>query len=206
METESETRAREHFERVTADHQMRIIHDDDLYRELLFASPGTFMYSFTIVTWPNHLAINGDLDSGYTFSHIRGMIYFFQSDTAPINPHYWAEKITNRAAQEATREYSQRAMEARVTQALIDMADSEEMSCKVLTELWNQHVRNEMADMSTESDARRTIERFSYGNRCFPDVWEWGLRDWTHSYLLCCHAIRFAVETYTKSKQELKDV
>lgn len=193
----AEKRAREHFERVTADHKMSILHDDGLYRHLRFQTPATWNYGYDIVTWPGHLALNGDLDSGYVFSRIRDMIDFFASGPG-INPQYWAEKITNSTAREATRRYSEELLREQVEQAARQRAEEGDYTYDAIMAAWREHIA--YREMSVEHVAHESLrdfrvdrdDHFGFG----PDTWEWSLRDWDHVYLLCCFAIRAGVDAY----------
>lgn len=99
MADPQEERARQHFEKLIADHEMHIFHEDGLYRQVRYHAPDTRTYWFDLVTWPGYLAINGDLVSGFTFSRENDMFSFFwdhygSDDPFYINPQYWEEKIT----------------------------------------------------------------------------------------------------------------
>lgn len=196
-ESVTEKKAREQFEEATADHTMRVLHDDDVYRHLLFRAEDSIFYYYALTTWPGHLAINGDLDSGYVFARAHDMIGFFASGP-DINPHYWSEKITNHDARAGTREYSEAVMRERVAEELREMAESEEVEAAVIEAAWTKQTR--MLDFSTEEVAREAIQNFTYVGRRFPDSWEWDLRDWKTSFLLSCHAIRTGVQTYLKAR------
>jgi hypothetical protein len=102
----NEAKIRAQFEEATKDHAMEVLRDDGLYRHLQFRAPGTYIYSYDLVTWPGYLAINGDLVSGYTFARIPDMFEFF-GGSGSIDLRYWAEKITNPDARAATKKYDE---------------------------------------------------------------------------------------------------
>ncbi|MBN7389249.1 hypothetical protein I3U52_24390 [Mycobacteroides abscessus subsp. abscessus] len=76
----------------TRNHKMTVLRDDDLYRHVRFAEPGTSIWHFDLVTWPGHLVISGDI-GGYHFARLPDMFEFFRKPVGYINAHYWAEKL-----------------------------------------------------------------------------------------------------------------
>lgn len=83
--------AEQHFPRDIAEHKLTVKHHDGLYRHLYFGRPGTGTMSFSITTWPGHLAYTGDMGD-YVFCRLDDMLQFFRTDRAP-NYGYWAEKV-----------------------------------------------------------------------------------------------------------------
>ncbi len=192
--TDRYAQAREHFERDTAEHEMTVLHDDGLYRHLRFATPGSFMYGYDLITWPGHLAINGDIDSGYTFARREDMTLFFASGP-DINPDYWAEKITNSAARAGTRVYSEDRFHAAVEQAFENSALEEDPEREAqIRAAWAEHI--EFKDLNCEDVAHIALRDFDAEGFQFYDWWEWDLRAWDYHFLLCCFAIRAGVEKY----------
>lgn len=100
----------ERFRKDTAGHEMTVLHDDGLYRHLRFKAPERGSYWFDIVTWPDILAIRGDID-GYMFTRVTDMFEFFRMHRTPRDgrlesyPHYWSEKVEGR--RDITKSYSQ---------------------------------------------------------------------------------------------------
>lgn len=94
------------FRRNTEHHELRVLHDDGLYRHLRVQAPGTRMWSWDVTTWPGHLATSGDIADGHVFAREPDMLAFFSRagkseghypDGAPsINVDYWAEKLQGR--------------------------------------------------------------------------------------------------------------
>jgi hypothetical protein len=90
------------FECNTKDHVLTVQQDDGLNRRMRIGTPGTGIYSWTVVTWPGYLQTVGDIADGFGFRRLDDMISFFDgglgwthSDGAPsIDFHYWAEKLT----------------------------------------------------------------------------------------------------------------
>ncbi len=91
----------------TADHQLKIMHEDGLYRHLRFQKPGTGMWYWDLITWPGSLAIRGDIGEGFIFTRERDMLSFFDhgQPDGHINASYWAEKLDRGAR--SVREFSE---------------------------------------------------------------------------------------------------
>lgn len=83
------------FRRDTRNHRMTIRKDDDLYRHITVAAPGTSNMHFNITTVPGFLIYTGDMGS-FTFSRTADMFKFMAIDwdreTPVIDYRYWAEK------------------------------------------------------------------------------------------------------------------
>lgn len=79
----------------TTEHELNILHSDDLYRHLRFQRPGTSIWHWDLITWPGSLAICGDVGQGYIFTRERDMLTFFDygQPDGHINAGYWAEKL-----------------------------------------------------------------------------------------------------------------
>lgn len=93
-------RSHEGFLESTTDHALTVIRDDGVYRHLRVGRPGTGMWSWSVVTWPGHLAITGDVAEGYVFARVTDMLDFFRSgarDGRSIDFRYWAEKVVGRS-------------------------------------------------------------------------------------------------------------
>jgi hypothetical protein len=65
-------------------------------------------------------------------------------------------------------------------------------------------------DLQDEGDALAGVRQFSYRPDDAPrdeepftfDTTEWEVRDWTHHYVWCCHAILFGIAAYDRAKAE----
>lgn len=84
--------------------QMEVRHDDGLYRQVWFGNPRTSMHHFSLVTWPGHLTITGDVES-FTFRRLPDMFEFFGGNRKRISVSYWAEKCI--AGKERIKSYDQ---------------------------------------------------------------------------------------------------
>jgi hypothetical protein len=109
----------ERFARETRWHKMTVLHDDGLYRHLRCVRPKSGLYWFDIVTWPGSLAIRGDLNAAYVFSRTTDMFEFFRARSSDkINPHYWAEKLSE--GRRSVQTYSSDLLRWNIRQALRD--------------------------------------------------------------------------------------
>ncbi|NUP45234.1 MAG: hypothetical protein HOY76_51485 [Streptomyces sp.] len=158
MSEHSEIKAR--FVQDTAGHQLRVLHDDGLYRHLRFATPafGSIL-SFDLITWPGCLTIRGDIREAYTFTRLPDMFEFFRGKR--INPHYWSEKLDG--DRNRVMRYDQEIFEARV----------KEYVAEAIRDGWaprgiGKAVREEILDsecLGDEHEARKLLEDFEFGDR-----------------------------------------
>jgi hypothetical protein len=190
-------RARQLFEASTARHEMRVFHDDGLYRHVRFAQPGphSWNYLYDLVTWPGHLSISGDLES-FTFRRTADMFGFFASGQG-INPHYWGEKLVAPRGRSEVRVYSPERFRRLVREWRDDEADllMVERRGGFRRAVQEQILGDEDIEHS-EDAARIALRDFDYDGLAPTDTWEWDLRDWDHHFLVACWAIRRGVETY----------
>jgi hypothetical protein len=220
-ETTAEREAREHFEKVTADHVMVIKHDDGVYRHITFgkASNDGFvssMYRIDLITFPGHLVIAGDMDS-YTFKRTHDMFDFFDGPGG-INPMYWGEKIiASRSG--ATQHFSpDKAKRAIVEQFMEDrhqwdnhtaalFRQLREEVLDVLTEVPEgtespdvaKKAMNEFAFYKPPAPGEKAIPRWQRGN--YPDYtladwYDFDMEEYDHHFLWVCHAIRWGISKY----------
>lgn len=102
--------------------QMEVLQDDGLHRHVRFAQPGSGLYRFSLVTWPGHLAVTGDVES-FTFARLPDMFEFFGGRRSQINPSYWAEKCV--AGRDQLSAYDQDYARQQVIEYFIHRAKSE---------------------------------------------------------------------------------
>jgi len=82
------------FLRDVADHEVKILKDDGVYRHIKFSRQNSMTYCFDLITWPGHLAITGDMGD-YIFSRIEDMFDFFGTRDGELNINigYWCQKL-----------------------------------------------------------------------------------------------------------------
>lgn len=163
MNTEARDRAiAERFTRETATHEMKILHDDGLYRHIRFTNPECrWAYWFDLITAPHALIFRGDGES-FVFSRLEDMFQFFRSGiwedgSIHINPHYWAEKLTSN--RDSVMKYDhvifEQAVKEHVAEAILDRSAPRGIS-RAVKELL------EDGDITWEGGARRELEDFEY--------------------------------------------
>ena len=167
----SESAAR--FASDTASHQMVVLHEDGLYRHLVFREPAHGFYWFELITTPNQLVFSGDGNS-YVFRRTTDMFQFFRSGiwrdgSHHINPGYWSEKLTS--GREAATSYSEKLFEEEVTATL----SAVEGDYPGIAAAWAEHVESEF-NCEYEEEARRALSEFRFGEaylaKCFQCDWE----------------------------------
>ena len=187
-------------------HRMTVIHDETPYRHLRFARPYTGIWSFSLVTWPGHLAISGDLDD-YVFARSFDMVEFFRAD-APyhlgINPGYWAEKVVAASIHSPVREFSVERYEQYVRELGAEYI--EDLGKGDQARFWTQ-VGEDLFDYDDgdidDAEAHRRVARFVFDLAAqsrppirFFDSWEWDFKDFSTGFLRSCWAIRFGIDMY----------
>lgn len=209
----TEQEARDRVVADTAGHELTVLHDDGLYRHLRFQRPGDSFYWYDLVTWPGVLCINGDCGT-YTFSRIRDMLGFFESDRGRINPHYWAQKL--RGPIDGTRSaevYAPDILEDRLRAWARDFAngdyDDEPMYPDLLIgalerEVFARPFWSEFGTYDTEEQAHALLVELG---EVLPvgETWEWELRDWSWSFLWCCWAIVLGIEAYRATQPSTEE-
>jgi hypothetical protein len=211
--------SRERFERDTADHEMTILHDDDLYRHLRFQRPGSSIYWFDIVTWPGRLVICGDCED-YMFSRLTDMFEFFAGERqAPgINPHYWSEKLQG-PGRDPGRSFSWDALRAVVIEWFEQISEREDLRLREQIALADAleakvlHDPSYACQVDDENTAFRLLGEFEWHDpENHPDRHQYGrmglqiydpydcdLRDYDWSFLWCCWAIVRGIEQYREA-------
>jgi hypothetical protein len=153
--------AAERFEVDTAKHELTILHDDGLYRHLMFKQPGTSYCWFELITAPWSLTFRGDGQS-FVFSREKDMFGFFRSNpdrlTMRISPDYWAEKLTS--SRDAAKAYSREQFDQSVADHL---AEAEE-EWPGVTAAWKSETdESSDYDLDYEEVARQALSDFEYG-------------------------------------------
>lgn len=171
MSDYSESAAR--FARDTAGHEMVVLHDEGLYRHLIFREPTHGFYWFELITTPQQLVFSGDGNS-YVFRRNLDMFQFFRSGirrdgSHHINPGYWSEKLTS--GREAATSYSEKLFQAEVTKTLTDV----EGDYPGIAAAWTEHVESEF-NTEYEEEALRALSEFRFGEaylaKCRECDWE----------------------------------
>jgi hypothetical protein len=182
------------FKENTADHQMTIIHNDRLYRNILFAAPETIAYSYSLHTWPGHLAITGDIGDGYMFRRLPDMFQFFASGKN-INPQYWGEKCV--ASKNPIMKYDVNLFHQAVADRFTEnYSGLEEDQLIILREEWQEHLKYREYQYS-EEEAYNALSSFrGKEGYQFSDIWECDFKNYDPQFLIACYAIKAGVTRF----------
>lgn len=194
-------KARTQFAANTTEHVMTVVldHPETGHRHLRFARPGTGIWAFDVITWPSRLVFTGDIGH-YVFAGISGDTLAFFSHDADIHPAYWAEKVR---AGLTRSDFNETVFEHGVREALETYRDD-------LTEAeYALMVETAIEDTGYACDAesaRFAIEQFHWTNddssvRVTLEPNDIDMAGYDHFYLLACHALRWAADTYRAANQ-----
>lgn len=191
MSTDSLTR----YQKLTAGHEMTVLHDAGPYRHLRFNGPNHFHW-FDVVTWPMNLTISGGMGS-YSFRNDEEDILalFLRSSS----PQYWCEKV--RAVDAATPAYGwlQDSFEEEVAAAVEKWAAELDPD----DAFWlRQKVQEEVTAYSASRGASmQALVNFRFEGRSFTGWDDWKLEGLTDRFRYNCHAVSDAAEKYAAWKK-----
>jgi hypothetical protein len=193
--TDAEKDAAQRFPRDAGCHELRILHEDGLYRHLRFAQPmpHSWAYWFDLITWPGSLTIRGDIGQAYTFSRLPDMFEFFRGRPGRINPHYWAEKLDS--GRSSVREYREGVFRTTVAEHV-----AESIRYGGAPRGIGRTVREDILDLDLydEAEARKLLDDFEYEGFTFTDTWEWSFTDYSWEFLWACHAVVWGIARYDR--------
>lgn len=192
----------EQFQRNVAKHEITILHEDGVYRHIRFKREDSGGYHFSLITWPWHLAIVGDLGTGHIFMRLEDMFQFFRTvEGESINPQYWAQKLVS--SDEVVKRYDQDLMELMVGGHLQDVeADHQGLTKAMERDFFHDWYG---PDLASEDDVRQFLRDYKFapsgeeGYYPFTDaLMDWDFTTWDHSFLWACHAITWGIKQYDK--------
>jgi hypothetical protein len=208
------TDIKDQFLRHVAQHEMRVLHDQGVYRHLRFQQPGTTNLYFDIVTWPGFLAYTGDMGD-YVFNRVEDMLTFFRGHRP--NPQYWAEKCVSVSKHSPLEKFSETKFKSAIKEALeehIDARypaptvepDAEPEPRRKARETAIQELRDEVDEdvlscLGDDMDGRAAIQAAvnfvdSQDRQPFGDIYENDFTEWTYRFLWCCEALPWAIALY----------
>lgn len=204
---EAEATARGRFVRDAGEHPITVVHDEGLYRHLLFRAAGSLDW-FEVITWPGSLTINGGHGT-WTFSRTEDMFEFFRSSRglSRINPQYWGEKVRGglAAGNRLTEEYDADEFLAQVAEYVDERLEDSDWPDDVITDLRQKiadDVTDDYNDWTHEAGARELLASFDFQDGPyrfrFHDVWEWDLCVPSSHFLWSCWAVAYAVAAYDR--------
>ena len=208
--------AGEQFQRDVAEHELRVLHDNGLYRHLRLKQPGTTNRYFDLVTWPGYLAYAGDMGE-FVFTRVEDMFTFFRGHKP--SPGYWAEKARAIDKNGGLEEFSEDTFKASLQERLDDFLESyypaphdpddETEAQRETREESVQELRDEidvaLLRLGDDRDGRAAIGAVmevedTAGRRPFREIYEHRLTEWTFRFLWCCYAIPWAIAKYDAAK------
>lgn len=196
------------FLRDVSSHAMEVLHDDGVYRHLIFRKPeNSWHHRFEIVTWPSALSIRGDVGT-YVFSRVPDMFDFFRPTTEGgklyINDGYWAEKLiasdcngrhsegVMRFDPDVFRDEVKRRYVEHVRENMRGMPDER----KSLREALEDEVLAYADD--GELGALQAAGSFEHDGFMLTDFWEVQCRKYTVQFIWSLYAIVWAIQQYDK--------
>ena len=214
-----------------ANHKMKVLHDDGVYRHLRFSS-GSFNMQFDIVTYPWHLVFSGDMGC-YVFSRLDDMFEFFRTkpredkEKIYINTGYWGEKLEAVARHIGYHKYNPEFARENVKRRVDEWIKESEIS-KEDADALREHLDEEINYDDGMHEAYRTISGFyhkvgeeaywrqdarslvkskipNFKEFYFQDIYEWTWEDYTYHYVWCCYAVAWSIQQYDKFKEGVKD-
>jgi len=180
------------------DHQMTVIRDDGIYRDVAFKKPGTSDMSFHLITWPMYLCYTGDMGT-YVFRRTADMFSFFRTshpcqpgedNQIKINPSYWAEKLEAVDSADGVRQYSADKFREYFSEWMDEYEASPELREQIKSDILYY------ADDGPQ-DARRAAMDFEQdGRNPFQDFWEVSIEEYTTRFIWACYAIAWGIAQY----------
>lgn len=224
MNTEKARRAEieQQFLENTAQHTMRVLHEDGVYRHLSFTNNGSSVYRFELVTYPGHLVYSGDMGC-FVFQRLFDMFEFFRCDRKNddglhINAGYWAEKLQavdgqrhHGSAYEFDPDKFRRVINETRIQWMRDAKYDNMLDKAQRRQLW-EAVDDEVLRHADEHDdgcralyaahefAWRPDLDYSRSSWGFYDLWESNFTRPTHTFLWCCYALAWGIKQYDIAK------
>ncbi|MFD7661005.1 hypothetical protein [Streptomyces sp. NPDC059788] len=207
------------FARDTARHEMTVLHDEGLYRHLLFRETNHSFYWFELITTPGQLVFSGDGES-FVFRRITDMFEFFRSGLRPdgtieLNPHYWSEKLASDRG--SVMGYQEDLFVKVVWEQANHLIEQEHVEPEQV-DRFRQTIKDDIVEggmYATADEAYRTVEEFEFYNDPskefdyryeadvrFEDAWEWfsATQDYDWWFLWACHAIVWGIARYDAAK------
>lgn len=204
------------FLKDVADHGMRVIRDDGLYRHIRFQKTGSWCMGFDLITWPGYLCYCGDMGT-YVFQRLEDMFQFFRTDREHrkglgINMGYWSEKLvavdggrSKGSAKEFDKERFARIIREYRLGWIREHRDC--LSKNQRRELW-EAVSDEVLSRLDDGEhvACQAAYDFSHSTNHptahfqFDALFEHDFTDYTYHFVWCCYALAWGIKQYDEAK------
>ncbi len=194
---ENEQPKQDRFLNDIANHSMSIVRDDGVYRHLVFSNNGSSVFRFELITWPGYLAYTGDMGA-FVFSRLNDMFEFFRNGRGEINPSYWAEKVVAENRHDGIEKFSIDEFRENVlgsTRSHLSLTDDEEIPEEIMEEI------EPLLSAEDWIDAICSIRDFRSDKIDFNDWWEFNNNRYSYSFIWCCRALVWAIDTYDAFKK-----
>ena len=186
------------FTRETAAHEMTVLHEDGLYRHLVFTDPTGSFYRFDLITWPHNLFLRGDgFSFGFSIYPTKDIFDMFRgSSGGGINPGYWQEKVTAGKVQDWSEETFR-------AWALDEAVKAESRFPGAVEAVTKQILHSDEYSTEYRGTAEYAVAAFSHGEfrLRFPNDWEEDFEDYSWEYLFACHAVLFGIDKWDVSRK-----
>jgi hypothetical protein len=186
------------FARETRGHEMTVLHDDGLYRHLVFANPAGGFYRFDLITWPHNLFVRGDgFSFGFSIYPTKDIFDVFRgSSSGGINPGYWQEKVTAGKVQDWSEDLFR-------TWVIGEAAKGGSRHPGLVEAVGKQILHSDEHSLEYRGTAEYAVASFRHGDYRlhFPNDWEKDFEDFSWEYLFACHAILFGIRQYDAARQ-----
>ncbi|MFF2475140.1 hypothetical protein [Streptomyces sp. NPDC058066] len=187
------------FARETANHEMRILQDDGLYRHVAFMdTKHGDLYRFDLITWPNHLVIRGD-GPNFLFAvyPTADMLQLFRQSRhgGGINAGYWQEK----ALAGQIKDWSEEKFRTWVVE---EAAAAEARYPGAVEAVGKQILHSDEHNTEHRGTAEYAVASFDHGDfrLRLPDPWEESFEDYSWEFLWACHAIVHGIALYDAAR------
>lgn len=171
-----------------AGYVVSVRHDSNVHRYMYCQRCDTADGSFSITTWPNHLAISGDMGC-YVFSRVFDMFPFFNVQRSDFE--YLRSKLEAQDVHSPALEFSHKAFVSRLQDMVTEYTDAGELTSGQQEELQELLDSSEIGQTCNECLAR--VAEIS------EDItmnWEGACMEIVPRFQWACEAIHWAVTNY----------
>jgi len=183
---------KERFERDIKDHVMQIMHDDGIYRHVVFSRPNSSVLAFSLTTTPGRLIYAGDMGC-YVFERVRDMFSFFRGDREP-NFGYWHEKLV------AIDRHGSEQHDVDAFRENLESYETDDLTPDQQQEV-EEFIESVVGTFEEEGPqvAYKEVYEFELEgvvNDFFSDFFERSDKIYTLHYEWACHAIQYGIRMY----------
>ncbi len=191
------------FLKEVANHKMTVRHNSGIYRNLVFSDGDNYLYRFEITTWPNYLAITGDVGT-FVFARMNDMFSFFRGQQ--INPDYWAEKLTAASTYKGYQSFDFELLKEAVTNEFngwsFDNEEDRQKSWESIVDEWDG-LFAKIYDGDKSYAINEVLSwKCSVSGKRFNRFLEQKFEGYTHQFLWCCYAIQWAIEVFETASRD----